>query len=66
MKTGQLFAVSAVVISATFFGILSLFDLPQSVTDWVISDVILGVILYLSYLAIVMAYGPSRKARYQN
>ncbi len=66
MKTGQIFAISAIVISAIFFGVLSVFDLPHSVMDWVISDVILGIILYLSYLAIVMVYGPSRKTRHQN
>ncbi len=66
MKTSQIFAIAAVIISATFFGILTVFDLPHSVTDWIISDIILGVILYLSYLAIVMVYGPSRKTRHQN
>jgi hypothetical protein len=30
------------------------FDLPESVTDWFISDVILGAILYINYLVIAM------------
>ncbi len=64
MKTSQIFAISAVIISVTFFGILSLFELPQSVMEWVISDVILGIILYLGYLATVMVYGPSRTKTY--
>ena len=60
MKTSQIFIISAIIISGTFFGILSLFELPQSVTEWVISDIILGVILYLSYLVVAMASGSSR------
>ncbi len=61
MKTSQIFIISAIVISGTFFGILSLFELPQSMTEWVISDIALGIILYLSYLVIAMASGSSRK-----
>jgi hypothetical protein len=30
-------------------------------TEWVISDIALGIILYLSYLVIAMASGSSRK-----
>ena len=60
MKTGQIFIISAIIISGTFFGILSMFELPQSIMEWVISDVILGVILYLSYLVVAMASGSSR------
>lgn len=62
MKTSQVFAISAVIISMTFLGILSIFELPQSVMDWVISDIILGIILYLGYLGIVMV-GTSSKTR---
>lgn len=54
MKTSQIFIISAIVISITFFGVLSVFDLPESVTDWFISDVILGAILYINYLVIAM------------
>jgi hypothetical protein len=65
MKTSQIFIISAIIISGTFFGILSLFELPQSVTEWVISDIILGVILYLSYLVVGMISGSSKnKVRY--
>ena len=46
MKTGHIFVISALVISSTFFGILSLYNLPESVTEWVISDIILGAVLY--------------------
>ncbi|SFE81902.1 C4-dicarboxylate ABC transporter [Nitrosomonas sp. Nm166] len=60
MKTSQIFAISALVISGTFFGILSLFELPYSMMEWVISDVILGAILYLSYLTITLAFGSSK------
>ncbi|SEF54748.1 C4-dicarboxylate ABC transporter [Nitrosomonas ureae] len=54
MKTNQIFVISAIVITTTFFGALSVFDLPESVTDWLISDVILGAILYINYLVIAM------------
>lgn len=64
MKTSQIFAVSAVIISMTFFGVLSVFELPQSVMEWVISDVILGIILYLGYLGVVMMTGPAKTKLY--
>lgn len=60
MKTSQVFIISAIVISSTFFGILSVFELPQSAMEWIVSDVILGIILYLSYLVIAMVSGASR------
>ena len=64
MKTIQVFLMSAVIISGAFFGVLSMFELPQSTTEWVVSDAILGVVLYLSYLVIATS-GPSKaKARY--
>lgn len=62
MKTSQIFILSALIISATFFGILSMFDLPESMMEWVISDIILGAILYLSYLVLVMT-GSSSKTK---
>ena len=60
MKTGHIFVISALIISGTFFGILSLFDLPESVTEWVISDIILGSVLYANYLVIGMAASSSK------
>lgn len=66
MKTSQIFIISAIIISGTFFGVLSLFELPQSVTEWVISDAILGVILYLSYLVIAMVSGSSKKVHFSS
>ena len=63
MKTSQIFVVSAIVITATFFGILSIFDLPESVTDWFISDVILGAILYINYLVIAVLSNASTTRR---
>ncbi|MBY0474740.1 MAG: C4-dicarboxylate ABC transporter [Nitrosomonas sp.] len=64
MKTSQIFVISAIVITATFFGILSIFDLPESVTDWFISDVILGAILYINYLVIAMLSNVSKTRMY--
>ena len=66
MKTSHVFAVSAVVISITFFGVLSIFELPQSLMEWVISDIILGIILYLGYLGMVMVGGSSRTRQYDS
>ena len=63
MKTSQVFAVSAVVISITFFGVLSIFEFLM---DWVISDIILGIILYLGYLGMVMVGGSSRTRQYDS
>ena len=60
MKTSQIFIIAAIIISGTFFGVLSLFELPQSTAEWIISDVILGVVLYLSYLVIAMLSGSSK------
>lgn len=62
MKTNQIFVISALIVSAAFFGILSLFDLPHSTMEWLISDIVLGLILYLSYLAIAMSRSTSRTA----
>lgn len=63
MKTSQIFIISALIISVTFFGILSMFELPKSAMEWVVSDIILGAILYLSYLVMAMI-GRSSKTRY--
>ena len=50
MSTSQIFIISAMVLGGTFLGIMSIFDLPQSVAGWVISDIILAA--YLGYLFI--------------
>lgn len=60
MKTNHIFVVSALVISATFFSILAIFDLPDSVESWLISDIILGFILYINYLVMAMASGANK------
>lgn len=64
MKTSQFFVISAIVVTVTFFGVLSVFNLPQSVTDWFISDVILGAILYINYLVITILSGTSKARTY--
>ncbi|UJP05752.1 MAG: C4-dicarboxylate ABC transporter [Nitrosomonas sp.] len=53
MKTSHILAASAAVVSATFFSILATFGLPESVTEWLLLDEILGIILYLNYLVII-------------
>lgn len=60
MKTSQIFIISALILSIVFFGVLSLFDLPHSMAEWLISDVVLGIILYMSYLVIAMKQSTSK------
>ena len=50
MKTFQLFVVSAVILTGILFGISSWFGLSPSATEWIVSDIIIGAILYLIYL----------------
>ncbi len=58
MSTSQIFIISAMVLCGTFLGIMSIFDLPQSVAGWVISDIILAA--YLGYLFITFIRGKSK------
>lgn len=64
MKTSQIFAISALAISAMFFTVLSLFGLPESVVEWFVSDVILGTIIYINYLVIAAAYNSKKISVY--
>lgn len=64
MKTSHIFVLSALVITGAYFGFLSFFELPETTTEWVLSDIILGVILYVNYLAIAMAHGSSKTSKY--
>lgn len=57
MNTIQVFVLWAVVLSSVFFGALSFFNL--STIEWVVSDAILGSVLYLSYL-VIASFGPSK------
>lgn len=50
MKTSQIFIISTIIIGVTFFGIMTVFELPQSMMGWVLSDIILA--LYVGYLAV--------------
>ena len=52
MKAVPVFIIASVILTGVFFGILSLFNLPHSWAEWIVSDIILGIILYLSYLVI--------------
>ena len=58
MSTSQIFIISAMVLGGTFLGIMSIFDLPQSVAGWVISDIILAA--YPGYLFITFIRGKSK------
>lgn len=59
MKINKLLVASSLTISGVFFGVLSLLNLPESVTEWVISDIMLGAILYVNYLVIALAHSSS-------
>lgn len=62
MNTNQLVILTALIITGMFFGISSMFNLPDSVMGWIISDVILGTILYINYLVIAFASNSSKKS----
>ncbi len=64
MKTSHIFILSALVISGGYFGVLSLFELPETVMEWFVTDIILGAILYVNYLVIAMAHGASKTKKY--
>lgn len=64
MKTSYIFVVSALVISTTFLSVLFLFGLPESIMEWLISDIILGAVLYINYLLIVMAHSSNKVKMY--
>ncbi|SFD87325.1 C4-dicarboxylate ABC transporter [Nitrosomonas sp. Nm166] len=64
MQAVQVFIISAVIIAGAFFGVLSFFDLPQSTSDWIVSDIVLGIILYLSYLVLAASGSSKTKTRY--
>jgi len=55
MKPSQIFILLTIVIGGAFLGIMSVFDLPQSVAGWVISDIVLAV--YLGYLLFTFVRG---------
>lgn len=57
MNTIQVFVLWAVILSSIFFGILSYFNL--STIEWIVSDAILGFVLYLSYL-LVASFGSNK------
>ncbi len=67
MKTNQIFILSAIMITTAFFGVLSVFELPHTVMEWVVSDTILGVILYFNYLVIAMNQNSTKtRTRFQS
>lgn len=62
MKTNQFVTLTALIIIGMFFGISSMFNIPDSVMGWIISDVILGTILYINYLVIGFVRKSSKKS----
>lgn len=59
MKVFQLFIAAAVILTGVLFGISSWFGLSLSITQWIVSDIILGAVLYLGYL-VAAAYNSYR------
>ena len=64
MKTFQLFLVAAFILTGVLFGIASWFGLSMSTTEWVFSDIIIGTVLYLSYLVAATSSPYLTKANY--
>lgn len=60
MKTNHTFFASVLVIVGISFGILTAFELPESIMQWIISDTVLGMLLYMSYLTIALQYDHSQ------
>lgn len=60
MKTSHIFILSVLAISGTFFGVLSLFESPETVIEQVTLDIILGSILYVGYLVFATIYSSSK------
>lgn len=64
MKTSYIFILSVLAISGTFFGVLSLFESPETVIEQVTLDIILGSILYVGYLVFAMIYSSSKTRKH--
>ncbi len=60
MKMNQTFVILALAIIGIFFSVMSFFKL--SLVEWFISDIILGGILYFSYLVIASIWADSRRS----
>lgn len=60
MTTNQIFMVVALLIISVFVGGFVFLGLPQTLLEWVVTDGILAVLLYISYLAITAIKGPSK------
>lgn len=78
MKISKLFLIAAMKICFVLFGIIPLvnvilfgtlptFTAIQSVTSWVGIDVVLGFVLFLSYLVVAIALSMSKnRTRYSS
>jgi len=64
MKSGQTFFVIALSISFIILGVLSIFAFPETVADWIVSDIILGSVLYLTYLVSALIQSTKRKLHF--
>ena len=59
MKIFQLFIVATAILTGVLFGLSSWLGLSLSTTEWIVSDIILGTVLYLGYL-VVAAYNSDK------
>ena len=62
MKNNQVLIFSTVILAIAFYNMAVVFELPESMMGWVLSDIILT--LYLSYLLDTFVRG-SAKTRMQ-
>lgn len=60
MATNQIFMVVALLVIGVFVGGFALVGLPQTLMEWVITDGVLAILLYISYLVITAIKGPSK------
>lgn len=64
MKSSQVFFIIALSISFIILGALSISASPETITDWIVSDIILGSILYLIYLVSALIQRTKRKPQF--
>lgn len=61
MKKTQFFIISTIIMTGIVISTLFLSDSQSTIASWLISDIALGAILYLSYLAIGMSHAHTQE-----
>lgn len=60
MKTNKILMLATFSFVAIFVIVVAIVGLPQFITAWFITDVIVGMLLYVGYLVSTLKYGPSK------